>query len=84
VNSHLHGMAIYTFVDQDYYNNPNTENVFTTTHIADGINALPIHNLHTKETLHPTTAGRIHERLSREDPIQCMSIVAAVDLDMKM
>jgi hypothetical protein len=84
---HLHGMALYTFVDQDYFiplEDSRNQAPCTTTHISAGIQALPIHTLHTKETLHRNTAGRIHERLTREDPVQCMSIMAAVDLDMKV
>jgi len=85
-------MAIYTYIDQDYFipmedtRNQNRRHIpYTSTHITAGIKSLPIHCLHTSETLPRSTAGKIHERLSREDSVEFMSIMAAVDWeDMKM
>jgi hypothetical protein len=79
---YVHGMAIYTYVDKDFFFNSSEDYASASTHITAGIRALPIHSLHTEETLPRSAAGRIHERISREDPVQFMSIVAMVDLQL--
>ena len=85
-------MVIYTHVDPDYFTPTSDEDPIhlsrphmspASTHITAGIHALPSHCLHSDETLPRSSSGRIHERLSREDPVEFMSILAAVDLDTK-
>ena len=70
---------IYTYTDKEFHCTYNTNRVKSSdSHLTDSVHSLPIHNLHSSDTL-SKNAIRVHDRLSREDPLQTMYIVAAVD-----
>ena len=76
---------IYTYTDKDFYCVPqsSTQGIHSSsssqsTHLAEIVSCLAMHNQHSKGTFHKDSAN-VHDRLSREDPFQMMYIFAAVE-----
>jgi|AntRauTorckE5430_2_1112549.scaffolds.fasta_scaffold08419_1 hypothetical protein len=54
-----------------------TSSIGGPTHLSRAIDALPTHNLHTRQTL-GASAATLHDRITRDDGCEIMVIMAAI------
>ena len=71
-------MCIFTNVDKDFIVLPVQTKKQRSTHLEVAVQNLPVHNLHSRNTLSKSSA-QAHDRILRDQPFKIMYIMAAVD-----